>query len=335
MNIKISIIVPVYNSEKYISKCIESIINSSLKELEILVIDDGSKDNSLSILKMYEEKDSRVKVYTQKNSGPAAARNKGIKLAKGKYIGFVDSDDTIENNMYEILFNLAEKQNIEMAMCNYLEKNSENQIINKVENKLEPEKIYYKNDIENKIISTFTSYENYGFFSLWNKIYLRKWIIDNNIFMDEKRFHGEDWLFNINVFTKISSFICTDKYLYNYIHINNESLMVKYIENKFDLFLDGRMQVKALIPDNLIDYDKFNNNFFREFSAYIINTYKNINDSKKRKTLIYNVINNEEVKECCKEANDLPIYYKITSFFMKHNMNLVTLFIYKILSKIV
>lgn len=331
----VSIIVPVYNAEKYIDKCIDSILNSSLKEIEIILINDGSKDNSGKIIDEYSRKDSRIKVIHQQNSGPAVARNKGIKVATGKYIGFVDSDDTIDSQMYNDLYNIANKNNIQVAMCGYNEINIKDNKNIIVKSKLESNKIYYKEEIEEHIIKTFTKDINYGFFSLCNKIYLREWLIKSKIEMDEKRVHGEDWLFNINVFLQVNSFICTDKALYNYIHVNNESLMVKYRENQFDLFLDGRLKVLSLIPNELIDFDNFNRNFVMEFSAYILNTYKNIQNKNRRNCLLKNVINNEEVIKVCKEVKGLPIHFKTTTFLIKNNIRWLVLPTYKLMSMLI
>ena len=272
MNPLISIIVPVYNAEKYIDKCITSILNSTLKEIEVILINDGSKDNSGKIIDEYAQKDLRVKTIHQENRGPAAARNSGIKAVMGKDIGFVDSDGTIEPTMFYKLYNLATKDNIQVAMCGYNEININDNKSVKVTTRLDNRRKYINKEIKESIIKTFTKEQNYGFFSLWNKIYLREWLLNTGMLMDEKRFHGEDWLFNINVFLNLDSFICTDEVLYNYIHVNNESLMVKYRENQFDLFLDGRLKVLTLIPNDLIDFENFNRNFVMEFSAYILNT---------------------------------------------------------------
>lgn len=335
MNIKISIIVPIYNSEKYLDNCINSILNSTLKDIELILINDGSKDNSGKIIDEYAKKDSRINAIHQGNMGPAATRNKGIKLARGKYIGFVDSDDTIEKDMFEELYNLANKSYIEVAMCNYKEIYvAKNQKLS-IEHHLESNTEFNKDDIRNKIVTKFTGNINYGFFSMWNKIYLRDWLLKSKIKIDEKRVHGEDWLFNINVFLNLDSFICTDKILYNYIHINNESLMLKYRENQFNLFLDGRLKVLELIPNDLIDFDNFNRNFVSEFSAYILNTYKNVKDNGKRRELLKNVINNNEVLKASKEANGLSIYFKITTFFIKNNMSWLALPTYRFMSMLV
>lgn len=114
---KISVIVPVYNAEKYLEKCVESIINQTYKNLEIILIDDGSTDNSLAVCKKMEKKDTRIRVVVQENSGVAVTRNRGIQEATGEYIGFVDSDDYIDEDMYESLYRTIEETKTEYAIC--------------------------------------------------------------------------------------------------------------------------------------------------------------------------------------------------------------------------
>lgn len=334
MNPKVSIIVPIYNSEKYMNKCIESILNQTLTEIEIILVNDGSTDNSGKIIDNYAKKDKRIKVIHQENSGPSVARNKGINIAKGKYIGFVDSDDYIESTMYEELYKNANNRNTEVAMCSYNEKHLYNEAEYVIKANLDSGSIYEKEDIKNNIISTFSKNDNYGFYSLWNKIYLREWLLKSNLELDVNRDHGEDWWFNINVFSKLRSFVYIDKALYNYVHSNNNSLMVKYRENQFDLFLDGRLKMKEIMPKEYMDYDEFNKRFVYEFSAYIIRTFKEVEDSKKRNLLIKNVLNNEEVKESCKNLSGLPIHFKVASYLIKNNFKSLAFITYKCISTI-
>ena len=103
MNKKVSIIIPVYNAEKFLDKCIESLQNQTYKNLEFVFVDDGSKDNSVNILKKYAKKDKRIKIIRQKNAGPGPARNNGMKQSTGDYLTFVDSDDTINPDYIEQL----------------------------------------------------------------------------------------------------------------------------------------------------------------------------------------------------------------------------------------
>ena len=113
---KISIIIPVYNSEKFLSSCLDSILNQSLSEIEIICVDDMSTDNSKHILKQYSLLDDRIKIYSHdKNRGPGAARNTGIKYATGEYLGFIDSDDIPDKNFFKELYQVAIKNNADIA----------------------------------------------------------------------------------------------------------------------------------------------------------------------------------------------------------------------------
>ena len=115
-DIRVSIIVPVYNVEEYIIQCLDSVVNQTLKEIEIICVNDGSTDGSLQILEKYAAKDERIKIVTKKNAGLGAARNTGLKLANGEYVGFVDSDDWIELDTYEKLYNNAVSNNSDIVL---------------------------------------------------------------------------------------------------------------------------------------------------------------------------------------------------------------------------
>ncbi|WP_148410977.1 glycosyltransferase family 2 protein [Murimonas intestini] len=115
----ISIIIPVYNVEKYLSKCIESLMRQTNKDIEIILINDGSSDNCLNICEHYSKKDNRIIVVNQENKGVSAARNAGLKIAKGEYIGFIDPDDWVATDMYEGLQNAIKRDAADMAICGY------------------------------------------------------------------------------------------------------------------------------------------------------------------------------------------------------------------------
>ena len=123
---KVSIIVPVYNAEQYIEKMLKSLLNQTLKDIEIILINDGSQDNSLSILRNYEKKYSNIIVVNQKNGGPSVARNSGLRIAKGEFVAFVDSDDYVGENMYENLYHKAIEGDFDIVECNYMYTDGEN-----------------------------------------------------------------------------------------------------------------------------------------------------------------------------------------------------------------
>ena len=119
----ISVIIPVYGVEKYISQCLESVINQTYKNLEIIVVNDGTKDRSADIAKEYAAKDSRIKVYDFKNGGLSVARNRGLEIATGEYISYLDSDDWLDTKMYETLLETAMKNEADMVKCGIIETN--------------------------------------------------------------------------------------------------------------------------------------------------------------------------------------------------------------------
>nr|WP_302853132.1 glycosyltransferase [Methanosphaera stadtmanae] len=121
MNQKVSIVIPVYNVEKYIERCLKSILNQTLDSIEVIVIDDGSTDNSGKICDEFSTKYKNVKTFHKRNGGVSSARNLGISIAKGEYIGFVDPDDFIHVNMYKELYENAKKVNSDIAICSFKE----------------------------------------------------------------------------------------------------------------------------------------------------------------------------------------------------------------------
>ncbi len=145
-NIAVSVIVPVYNAKKYLVKCLDSIINQTLKNIEIIIIDDGSSDGSSEICLEYAAKDKRIIYFKKENEGLAAARQDGIERASGEYIGFVDSDDWLELNMYERMYNEALKETADIVFCNCFFNDSETDRIH-----LEPG-VYDRKGIQEKIL---------------------------------------------------------------------------------------------------------------------------------------------------------------------------------------
>ena len=189
---KVSVIVPVYNVEKYLEKCVNSLVNQSLESIEIILVDDGSTDGSGKICDDFAEKYESVIAVHQKNAGQGQARNQGLSLAKGEYIGFVDSDDWVDLNYYEELYNLCNKNDLDMCVC-------ERQVFNKKNQKIYQTSFfeceYYElNDIEDYFYDKFFKYTP----SVCNKLYKRN-VIENKYFRDVSEDGTEDTLFNYKV----------------------------------------------------------------------------------------------------------------------------------------
>ena len=150
--IKVSVIVPIYNAEQYLEKCLDSIVNQTLKDIEIILIDDGSTDSSAEICKTYLT-DSRVSYYHKENAGAVMARRDGISFAKGEYIGFVDSDDWVETSMYETMYMEAKKNNADIVFCNCIQNADGHRFSPEIESG-----VYDRKAIEEKILSKTLAY---------------------------------------------------------------------------------------------------------------------------------------------------------------------------------
>ena len=162
----ISVIIPVYNVEKYIKKCLNSVINQTYKNLEIILVDDGSTDNSREICDNYARQDNRIKVIHKKNGGLSSARNEALKIATGFYIGFVDSDDYIEPDMYQVLYNLIKKNNADISMVSFYEETHDKVLKEKNSKKLY---LYENLDILKELLIN-KNLQN----TVWNKLYSKK-----------------------------------------------------------------------------------------------------------------------------------------------------------------
>lgn len=191
MNPKVSIIIPIYNAQIYLKQCVESVLGQSMKDLEVVLIDDGSTDESGKMCDIWKEMDKRVKVLHIDNMGVSNARNKGLEIAKGEFIMFVDSDDWMNCRMVETLYNKITSKNLEVVFCDYIKVSEEKQI--KCEKVLEYQ--IYENEQVPIVIRNMFGGGKY-FSSVWRGIY-RKSIIDQyNIRFENIKF-AEDMLFNI------------------------------------------------------------------------------------------------------------------------------------------
>ena len=174
-NPKVSIIISIYNVEKYLRQCLDSVVNQTLKEMEIICVNDGSLDNSLEILKEYVIKDNRIILIDQKNEGAGAARNTGLDAANGKYVHFLDGDDWLERNAMEILYNKAEPENLDILKFDRFTYNDDTDIRTPVEY-FDGKKL--PNVFSSKIIPSIF---NIASSTAWNKLYRRSFLKEKNI----------------------------------------------------------------------------------------------------------------------------------------------------------
>lgn len=202
-HILLSIIIPIYNSGKHLSACLDSIICQTLADIEIICINDGSTDNSLDILNSYKELDNRIVVISQQNKGVSVARNKGLEIARGEFVGFVDADDTINPDMYQTLYLAAKEFDVDVVISHFF-KEQDGHVI-KSSLPFSENKKLDKDYISQNIIPYMISQD--GLNNVWNKLY-RKILIDTyKIVFPKGVALGEDGLFNFQIFSAASSVI--------------------------------------------------------------------------------------------------------------------------------
>lgn len=208
----ISVIVPVYNAEKYLRRCLDSLRSQAYHNMEFVLVDDGSSDKSSEICDQYIIKDARFCVHHQENSGAAAARNAGLAVAKGDWIGFVDSDDYVEPDMYAYLLDLAQRHNADIAQCGaIIEENNEKTVCNTAK-----QESFFK--LCEPIPTLVWNYMlNYNCCRLYKSKML------NGVYFDSKYVIGEDVLFNLEAICRSRSIVFGTDAKYHYIQ-NNESL---------------------------------------------------------------------------------------------------------------
>ncbi len=217
---KISIIVPVYNVQGYLGKCLDSLINQTLKDIEIICVNDGSTDDSLAVLKYFAFQDKRIKVIDQENSGPGVARNNGMQAASGEYIGFVDPDDWVKEDMYEKMYNQAKTLDSDIVICDYVRYQEwTNRIIpqhffEKAVKyiKAEPVDIPSGENIDREtLLSTLLISPCYS----WNRIYRREFLQKNNIiFTDNMCFEDCPFIIKSHILAQAVSYIDYAGYIY-------------------------------------------------------------------------------------------------------------------------
>lgn len=242
MDIKVSVIVPVYNVEDYVEKCLRSIINQSHKNWEALVVVDGATDNSLEICKKIEAEDLRIQVLVKENGGLASARNFAFNKITGEYVAFVDSDDYLEPEYLEVLLKNAVEHNALISMCGYTYETEDGKEIYHIQKETKP---LSKEEIIDSMYVPLN--HSWGSF-VWNKLYLSKIIKENNLFFNEELKMFEDILFNYHYISLIDSgYFCTEP-LYHYLKrgsslINNFNSASKekylYYTKAFDIILES------------------------------------------------------------------------------------------------
>lgn len=218
----LSVIIPAYNVEKYIERCINSVLNQQLKNIEIIVIDDGSKDKTSEICLKICENNKNIVYKKVENGGCSAARNLGISIAKGKYIAFLDSDDWVDSDMYINMLEEAEKKQADIVICGFKKLNEHKNLLSTVK--------VPKKETKNEYIDCTTEW----FSSPCNKIYKKDLLEKNSIKFLLNIYTGEDMFFNFISFFYSENIVSLDKPFYNYF-MNQNSVSNNY-KNRIDIY---------------------------------------------------------------------------------------------------
>lgn len=291
--VKVSVVIPIYNVETYLKDCLDSVLNQSLTDIEIICVNDGSTDNSLNILEEYAENDERMTVINQKNAGHAVATNIGMTYATGEYLFLMDSDDIIEYNALELTYEKAKEKEVDFVIFKAINYDD-------AKGKYYETKSYSMKEIYNKVRGNVFSYEDIKelIFSMsvtpWSKLYNRKFIVDNNIIFPEGLIFDDNvffWevLFNAEKIVFLNEFLFTRRFY------STSST------NKGDLrFLDS-IKINELIWKTFRKYGHFDyhkNDLYNNMILSIYNRYTKIKNEYK------DIFFKEMQKEYMKILND-------------------------------
>lgn len=333
--ILVSIVVPVYNVEKYFKRCVDSLVNQTLQNIEIILVDDGSLDNSGMLCDEFARNDSRIIVIHKKNGGLSSARNVGLKIAKGKYIGFVDSDDDVELDMYERMSEKLESTNADFVMADYI------RVLNNGSSYLKTTNIegglYNSEDIRRVIFPQLIMNEAlcYGpLLSVWHCLYSTSFLRENQIWFDEEVRWSEDNIFSAFVGYRANRFF----------YMKNVGLY-HYYENLGTIttgYRKGAWQVYSIMNAHLQDFfekvDIYDFSFQLKLHAifYACNSCRQVPKSGENFTnqykLIREILNSELLKEVfvnfkCPES--WPMKLKFQIWAMKCRLSVLCLLMVK------
>lgn len=209
---KISVIIPVYNAKFFLQDCIQSLLSQTLQECEFIFVNDGSSDNSKEIIEEFQKQDNRIILINQENQGISGARNTGVEVSKGEYIGFLDNDDFVKEDMFEKLYLSAKEFDVDVVVSKTILGRDGKYII---KNSIFPVNIVYNQYfIQSKIIPSLLRVED--LFAVWNKIYKRTLVISNYVRFPKGRVIEEDNMFNIQAFNKAEKVVFIDYSGYYY-----------------------------------------------------------------------------------------------------------------------
>lgn len=324
----VSIVIPVYGVERYIKRCLDSVVNQTLKNIEIIIVNDDTKDNSMEICEAFAKEDDRIKIYNKLNEGLGLTRNYGIERSNGEYIAFLDSDDFVDLDFYEKMYNNAKKNETDACFTNYKIYNKDAQLIEEnmrnipFSGEIIDSKLVLFNMLK---VPTELAEKKFIGMSVWRAIYKKKIIKENSLkFVSERQFISEDILFNIDFFSNANkiSFI---KDTYYYYCENSNSLTHIYREDRFkknkELYLELIRRTKKIGIFEQVQCG-LSNLFIDSVRGCIKNEF--YYNSLNAKNNVINILNDEYVNKALKIKTKESLRKNMFDFCMK-NKNIIML----------
>lgn len=303
----VSIVVPVYNVEHYLQECILSLLGQTYKNIEVILVDDGSTDSSGNICDLFAEKDSRIKVIHKRNAGLGYARNSGLEIAKGEYITFIDSDDIAEKNLVELLMNAVHEAAADTCIGGFKRISEDGKIL--FHERYQPEMYerdaVYQNLFARMLGSAADKHDAIRM-SVWNVLYSMKIIRENNIrFPSERMLISEDIIWDSEYYRHSEHAAIIDSTAYNY-RVTPGSLTQKYKSNKFEMICKLYNVLEEKVKDNSDMKTRLQRQFFVNLRDCIHQENRKIshNDKKTYKTRIKAILDDSVVE---KVAYEYPI----------------------------
>ncbi len=341
---KVSIIVPIYNVEKYLKICVDSILAQTYSDFELILVDDGSPDQCGIICDNYAAQDSRIKVIHKENQGLGFARNTGLDHAQGEFICFVDSDDWLEPNAIECWIAAQEKYKADIVMCNYQKRNNKNEILYRYEIR-NSECCYQGIDVEKEIFWAMIGQKSIikDDFTInmcvWTNLYKREQIEKEHIrFLSEREYLSEDICFNLQYLLQCQTAVMIPESLYCY-RYNPTSLTSKYKENEYQKAV--ALYDKVLFWANHAKYQEYKEfrteRFFLTKVRELMFRLCGCQMSYKEKINMCKVILKDDSLQNALQQYPIETYklkYKIPAYLMKMQNAVATVLLFKLMSKV-
>lgn len=327
----VSLIIPVYNVEQYLNQCLDSVLNQTYSNLEIICINDGSPDKSLDILCDYAKRDNRLKIISIENKGLSGARNEGIRMCTGDYVMFLDSDDWIDENTIEVAIGRLLEAQVDLVLWNYLKEYS---------NSSKPVNVFIHNQVYEGSLFNILHQQLIGLTgkllrnpahcdsisTAWGKLYRTRIIKDNNIeFIDTKIIGTEDLLFNAEYFNYCRSAIALTDRFNHYRKQNDDSLARKYKPHLYEQWTELQRRLAIVCKDKNYLVQSLSNRTALSFIGLGINVILAPNSFNQKYKVVRNILNSPRFKQAfaCIDISQMPIHWMI--FFVSARLQLTFL----------